>query len=210
MSTSPNNEQQGQPLRVYDSAPSNPVLSEADRHKFEELELAFAKAKRDLEISCRENGEASSLLTAEAHLEDGDSEQAAPVDVDGDCCPSCGRGASDAELRSGNLSNDGPIPPATRCLVSQFKNNAGEVATRYINTSIDAGNRPEWYAFHPQRGLIGAQIHGSINRLAERVREDTGCTRVFFSLIADLPEEFGRVSRNENRGSDLETGERAL
>jgi hypothetical protein len=209
MSTSHNNEQQVQSQREHRNAPCNSPLNEADRLKLQELELAFAKAKRDLKVSCRENGRNSSLLAAEADSEDDGPEQAAPTDVDGDRCQSCGGGASDTEVRNGNWSNHGPIPPATRAVITRFANNAGEVATRYRNTSIDAGNRPEWYAFHAERGLIGAQIHGSIDRLAERVREDTGCTRVFFSLIADLPDGFNRIARNENRSSDLETGERA-
>ncbi|KAF5644456.1 hypothetical protein F52700_2455 [Fusarium sp. NRRL 52700] len=175
MSARPNN-QQGESVR--EGAPVSAPLNEADRLKMEELEAAKAKAERDLEISCQRNGETSSLLIADTHSEGSDSEQAAP-DANDECCPSCGRGASDEG--SENVSNTAPVPSTTRVHVFQVQNAFGELVTRYTNTSVDSGNRPEWYGISPHLGLIGAQIHGSIDRLAERVREDTGCKRVFFS-----------------------------
>lgn len=64
---------------------------------------------------------------------------------------------------------------------------------------------------------MGAQISGSIEVLADRVREDWGCERVFFQVFADLPEEFNSVLMNHtqmrriyNSGYDVDTGEPAL
>lgn len=64
---------------------------------------------------------------------------------------------------------------------------------------------------------MGAQISGSIELLADRVREDWGCERVFYKVFPDLPDEFNRVLMNHtqmrrttNAGNDLETGELVL
>ncbi|KAF5557989.1 glu leu phe val dehydrogenase family [Fusarium napiforme] len=202
MSTRPNDQQDGSHHEV---TPDNGPLSEAKRLRVEELELTFAKAKHDLEIFCRENRETSSLLTPDALSGGSDLKQAPSADADGGCCPSCGRGTSD--IGPENLPDNAPIPVALLSSVFKVRNEAGEVATKYINGYFYSGNHPEWFAINPHHGLIGAVIHGSIDRLAERIRKDKGCTRVFFSLNADLPEEFDRIWRNEGRGPDFVTDE---
>lgn len=215
MSTRHNNEQRA--LSRNERAPDNPTPSEVDRLKLQELEVAFAKAKRELEVFCMETNQTSSLHAVENNSKDNYSEQAAFTDVDGDRCQSCGRGASEAEVRGGNETYRQPIPRAACCVITRVVDADGEFQTRYTNTTLGGSNDGEWHAPSPEGGSMGAQISGSIELLADRVREDWGCERVFYKVFPDLPDEFNRVLMNHtqmrrttNAGNDLETGELVL
>ncbi|KAL7762945.1 hypothetical protein ACKLNR_006303 [Fusarium oxysporum f. sp. zingiberi] len=156
-------------------------------------------------------------IAVENNSKDNDSEQAAFTDVDGDRCRSCGRGASEAEVRGGNETYRQPIPRAACCVITRAVDADGEFQTRYTNTTLGGSNDGEWHAPSPEGGSMGAQISGSIELLADRVREDWGCERVFYKVFPDLPDEFNRVLMNHtqmrrttNAGNDLETGELVL
>ncbi|KAG5808044.1 hypothetical protein H9Q74_000027 [Fusarium xylarioides] len=179
--------------------------SDADRRKLQDLELALAKAKRDLEVFCMETNQTSSLLAVDTNP--GDSAQEHPVP---DGSPYEAEPVAQIEHRQN-------IPPGASCVITRVLDAVPQLQTRYTNTTTSDHSDEEWYVASPEGGFMGAQISGSIEVLADRVRDDWNRKRVFFKVFADRPEEFNRVLMNRtqmrqisNEGYDLDTGEPAL
>ncbi|KAF5548337.1 hypothetical protein FPHYL_9952 [Fusarium phyllophilum] len=195
--------------RVPDTSPSD-----ADRRKLQDLELALAKAKRELEVFCIETNQTSSLLAVEANPGDSAQEHPVPKYDPDNCCQECG---SSYEYPATERKHQRTIPKGVSCVATSIMNAAGELQTRYTNTTLGASNDGEWWTVSPEGGYMGAQINGSIELLADRVREEWGCERVFYKVFADCPEQFNRVLMNHTQmrqfashGHDLATGEPAL
>ncbi|KAF5702106.1 hypothetical protein FMUND_13601 [Fusarium mundagurra] len=195
--------------RAPDTSPSD-----ADRRKLQDLELALAKAKRELEVFCMETNQTSSLLAVETNPGESAQEHPVPQYDPDNCCQQCG---SSYEYPATEREYRRTTPKGVSCIATYIMNAAGELKTRYTNTSLGASNDGEWWAVSPEGGYMGAQIGGSIELLADRVREESGCERVFYKVFADCPEEFNRVLMNHtqmrqisNEGDDLDTGEPAL
>ncbi|RKL46827.1 hypothetical protein BFJ72_g2567 [Fusarium proliferatum] len=193
----------------------NTSPSEADRRKLQELELALAKAKRELEVFCMETNQTSSLLPVEDATQDNVQEHPAPECDTDKCCQHCGSLYESEPVAQSEPRRN--IPPSASCVITRVLNAAPQLQTRYTNTTTGGSNNGEWHVGSPEGGFMGAQISGSIEVLADRVREDWGCKRVFFKVFGDCPEEFNRVLMNHtqkrqihNSGYDVDTGELAL
>jgi hypothetical protein len=192
----------------------NTSPSEADRRKMQDLEVALAKAKRELEVFCMKTNQTSSVLAVETNP--GDSAQDHPVqkhDPD-NCCQHCG---SSYEHPATEREHRRTIPPGAACVITRVLDAVPQLQTRYTNTTTGDHNDEEWYVGSAEGGYMGAQTNGSIDVLADRVREDWNCKRVFFQVFADRPDDFNRVLMNHtkmrqisNSGYDLDTGEPAL
>ncbi|CVL13817.1 uncharacterized protein FPRN_09941 [Fusarium proliferatum] len=200
--------------QASDLAP-NTSPSEADRRKLQELELALAKAKRELEVFCMETNQTSSLLPVEDATQDNVQEHPAPECDTNNCCQHCS--CPDASGPVAHREHRNNIPPGASCVITRVLNAARQLQTRYTNTTTGGSNDGKWYVGSPEGGFMGAQISGSIEVLADRVREDWGCKRVFFKVFADRPEDFNRVLMNHtqmrqiyNSGYDVDTGEPAF
>lgn len=181
----------------------------------QDLELALAKAERELEVFCMETNQTSSLLPVEGVTQDNVQEHPAPECDTDNCCQHCS--SPDASGPVAHREHRNNIPPGASCVITPVLNAAPQLQTRYTNTTTGGSNNGEWHVGSPEGGFMGAQISGFIEVLADRVREDWGCKRVFFKVFADLPEEFNRVSMNHtqkrqihNSGYDVDTGELAL
>ncbi|KAF9769835.1 hypothetical protein IL306_012678 [Fusarium sp. DS 682] len=205
-----NSQEQGQSRREDRDAPYSAVPSaDFNRRMLQRLEENLARAQRELEAFCLQTGQTSSLLTSEPSSEgEEQEEEPAPTDdasSESDRCQFCG-GSAQTENDGGNtFFYSGYIPPSPEGLIIRVANPEGEVATRYINTRIGVEEYPqsEWYAFHVEKGYIGAQTDGSIDRLADRLRQDEGCVTVFFLLIPDLPDRFDRISMRQTQISQV-------
>ncbi|KAF5623650.1 hypothetical protein F25303_11754 [Fusarium sp. NRRL 25303] len=123
-----------------DRAP-NTSPSEADRRKLQDLELALAKAKRELEVFCTETNQTSSLLAVDTSP--GDCVQEHPVheyDTD-NCCQHCSHPyesdpASEREPRN-------KLPPGASCVITRVLSDAPQLQTRYMNTTTGGSNDGE-------------------------------------------------------------------
>ncbi|KLO87941.1 uncharacterized protein LW93_5107 [Fusarium fujikuroi] len=201
------------PIRSRLATAHNTSPSEADRRKMQDLELALAKAKRELEVFCMETNQTSSLLPVEDATQDNVPEYPDPEhDTD---CQHYGSPYESGPVTHREHRNS--IPPGASCVTTRVLNAALQLQTRYTNTTTGGSNDGEWYVGNPEGGFMGAQISGSIEVLADRVREDWGCKRIFFKVFADRPEEFNHVLMNHtqmrkiyNSGYDVNTGKPAL
>ncbi|KAF5719410.1 hypothetical protein FGLOB1_1191 [Fusarium globosum] len=200
--------------QACDPAP-NTSLSEANRRKLQDLELALAKAERELKVFCMETNQTSSLLPVEGATQDNVQEHPAPECDTDNCCQHCGSPCESEPVAQSEPRRN--IPPGASYVITCVLNAAPQLQTRYTNTTTGGSNDGEWYVGNPEGGFMGAQISGSIEVLADRVREDWGCKRVVFKVFADRREEFNRVLMNHtqmrqiyNSGYDVDTGEPAL
>ncbi|KAF4958537.1 hypothetical protein FGADI_2337 [Fusarium gaditjirri] len=213
MSAHHSNQQQGL-SRGEQRAPNSTPLNATDRLKLQELEIAFAKAKRELEVFCMEKDQTSSLLSGDSS-EDNGQDHHGPDNIPDNYCPNCGNPHKSAPVAENKYRP--PITGGVCCVITRVMNAQGESQVRYTNTTTGGRDDGEWYVFNREGGCMGTQISGSIERLADRVREESGCQRVFWSLYPDCPEEFNRIlenhtqlKRSKNSGHDLETGEPVL
>ncbi|KAF5611787.1 glu leu phe val dehydrogenase family [Fusarium tjaetaba] len=170
-------------------APDTPA-NEADRRKMQDLEVALAEAKRKLEVFCMETNQTSSALAVETNP--GDSAHDHPVqqhDPD-NCCQQCGNSYEHPATEGEHRRN---IPPGVSCVITRVLDAAPQLHTRYTNTTAGDHNNEEWYVPSAEGGFMGAQISGSIDVLADRVREAWNCERVFFQVFSDRPDDFNRT-----------------
>ncbi|KAF5967310.1 hypothetical protein FCOIX_12021 [Fusarium coicis] len=183
--------------RAPDTSPS-----EADRRKVQDLELALAKVKRELEVVCMETNQTSSFLAVETNPGDSAQDHPVPKDDPDNCCQQCG---SPYEHPATERVHRRTIPPGAACVITRVLDAVPHLQTRYTNTTTGDHNDEEWYVGSPEGGYMGAQTSGSIDVLADRVREDWNCKRVFFQVFADRPDDFNRVLMNQD-ATNLQLG----
>lgn len=113
--------------QACDPAP-NTSPSEPDRRKLQDLELALAKARRELEAFCMETNQTSSLLPVENATQNNVQEHPAPECDTGNCCQHCGSPYESEPVAQREHRNN--IPPGASCVITRVLNAAPQLQTR--------------------------------------------------------------------------------
>ncbi|CVL00487.1 uncharacterized protein FMAN_09914 [Fusarium mangiferae] len=160
-----------------DRAP-NTSPSEADRRKLQDLELALAKAQRELGVFCMETNQTSSLLLVEDATQDNVQEHPAPECDTDNCCQRCGSPyESEPVAQREHQSN---IPAGASCVITRVLNAAPQLQTRYTNTTTGGSNDGDWYLGSPEGGLWVLKSVAPL-KCWQTVFERTGVAREFSS-----------------------------